>query len=174
MIFTFNYSARTKYIEGRWPTTKNIFFNHYTNQRCRNYDSKVGAALRCWRNRTSFSWRYLRICLHRRNLKLWSMRRSSTHLPQRAVADGEPGPQIIPAKNRIAIRNPICDRAASGVTSVSRPPPRTAPPKIHFAPNFSARFPKISKLLKILGMHFEIFTSNSRRENTFLSKRKYE
>ena len=64
-----------------------------------------------------------------------------THLPQRAAAEGEPGPQTIPVKIRIAIRKPIPVRAANGVSNVKMPAIQTPPPKIHFAPNFSARFP---------------------------------
>jgi hypothetical protein len=66
---------------------------------------------------------------------------TSTHFPQRAAADGNPGPQTNPIKARSAIANPTPPRAANGVSSVNKPDINIDPPNIHLPPNFSAKFP---------------------------------
>lgn len=70
-----------------------------------------------------------------------SIREKQTHLPHKAAAEGEPGPQTMPVRIRSTMSNPTLVRAATGVNSVKIPAMKTPPPKIHLAPNFSAKFP---------------------------------
>ena len=81
-----------------------------------------------------------------------------THLPHRAAADGNPGPETIPVRIRITISNPTCVRAANGVKSVNTPAINIPPPNIHLAPNFSAKFPV--KNFYLCRIHSEVLTTS--------------